>query len=162
MISSSYDYILYASGRHKILAPVSVLTVLISIIFQLILIPKDIAGVHLLGLGGRGAVIANIIAWFVWMIFQIFLCFRLLKINFNKQIIPMVIFAMFSVVFFEILVFNNNFSGKLIFFLMDLLLFFSGLIIFNIIDKNDRNLFLKLASLKRIGNEIIKELKIVK
>ena len=80
-LSSPFDHLLYATGKHKLMAPISFLSTFILIIFQLILIPKNLFGHSLLGLGGKGAIIASLFAWTFTAIIQIYLVWKYFKIK---------------------------------------------------------------------------------
>lgn len=158
MISSPYDHILYATGRHKILAPLTILTVGLTIILQLILVPKSLFSISLFGLGGSGAVLANLTAWFLSAIVKIYLVYRYFKIKPQLKSFYILIFAFLAVIIFRQ---EQIFIGKLLYLMLILSIFYIFIRTFRIIQSADvkyaKLVFNPIKIVQQIKQELINE-----
>jgi len=100
MISSPYDHVLYAAGKHQIIAPLTVLSVGLAGIFQLIFVPKNLFGINLFGLGALGSVLANLLAWFSAALVKIYLVYYYLKIKPYLKSFYIIILTLFIIILF--------------------------------------------------------------
>lgn len=74
-------------NRPDVAAKLGVLGASMNIFLNLILIPKHVFGLKLLGLGATGAAVATLISWIIGGIFTRFIVFRLTKTTVNWRII---------------------------------------------------------------------------
>lgn len=105
-----YYSILLVIEKHHWIPLISFLSIIILIIADLILIPKEFLGFKMLGLGAVGAALGNLLICIISGTLQIYLSYRYKKIGFNFQVFYF-IFA--GLLMFVITKFLNTFSAGL-------------------------------------------------
>ena len=159
MISSPYDHLLYATGKHKILVPLAVATVSLSIILQLIFVPKTLFSLNMFSLGAEGTVLANIIVWFISAVVEIYLVFKFFKIKpFSKGLAIFLIgFLIFLV--YSFLGIGNLFFAKILFLIAGLSVFYFSLKYLGIIASSDVKYMRIILNPKKIAKEGVRQVK---
>ncbi len=159
MISSPYTHLLYATGKHKILVPLTAVAVVLSILLQLILVPTTLFSLNMFSLGAEGTILANIIVWFLSAIVEIYLVFKFFKIKpFSKGLAIFLIgFLIFFVYLF--LGIENLFFAKILFLTTGLFVFYFSLKYLGIIAGSDVKYMRMILNPKKIAKESIRQVK---
>ncbi len=158
MLSSVYDHVLYATGRHKILVPLNFLSVFLMVLLQLAFVPKTLFSFRLLGLAGKGAILAKAISWFFAASVQIYLTYKLCDIRPFFRGLVILVFGFFILVSFWILNLNSEgFFKKISFLIIANVVFYILLRISGVINSADRKYFRKLIKLKNLIKEGLDE-----
>lgn len=149
MVSSCFDHILYASAKHKLMAPITLASTFLIIILQFILVPKT---------GAYGTIIANISGWFFCSMIQIYLVYKYLKIKFRGQNLVIIFLGIILIFFYSYLQTEQlGFLSRFLIYLASIISFYLLLLIIKIFTSQDKKYFLNLFNLKKIAQTGLSE-----
>lgn len=161
--SSPFDHLLYATGKHKLMAPIAFIGTVFLVILQLLLIPKSIFGLQAFGLGGKGAIISSLIVWFVTSAIQMYLVWKYFKIkpyfveNFRKIFVLIILIASFFYLFNLFL--SKSIFSKIIFLFFINVIYYFLIKSLKILRRVDVKYFREVLAIKSILKEGIEEFK---
>ena len=163
-LSIPYQNQLQGMNMPKILRNRVVLMVVINVILNLALIPKDIKsiGINLAGLGATGAAIATVVSYVIGLVYSRLMAWKLTGITGNARVL---IHAMAATLTGIMLHFLNNifFIARwyhlLGFTLMGLGIYLAILYIFKEFTKEDFYFFIDTLNIKKMWKYIVKEIK---
>lgn len=157
-----YSNILYAIEKHRILVKVNLINLFVLVSLNLLLVPRELFGVPLFGLGGVGAAVANIAIWVISGTTQIYIIRKNLKIPFFSNIFYYLISGAFMYLAYLVM-FNfdpfTSYIPKLISTVsFGLIVYFFILNLFRELSGNDLNYFLKIIKPKLLLKSAKKEI----
>lgn len=158
MISSPYDHLIYAAGKHKIMVFITLFSVFFSVLLQLIAVPETLFGFKMLGLGGMGTVLVRNTIWFFSALIQIKLVGKYFKIGFFKQGLPVIIYfflALTAIYFFDLSAISIGL--KLLVFIITTMIFYLLSVATKLAALKDWHYFKSLLNPKALLKEGVKD-----
>lgn len=81
-ISRPYSYVLLCSQQHKLFPAINIFVLILTIVFDIIFIPKSIFGLQFFGLGAAGAALASLLGWGVGLVLFGFVNYKYIAVKF--------------------------------------------------------------------------------
>jgi O-antigen/teichoic acid export membrane protein len=159
-----YRNLIMGIGKTKVLAIISIISVSAIIIFNIILIPKDIQfiGIELFGFGARGAALATLFSTIISFILFRIMTFKYERVFMNLQVIrPIIVAIIIGIIihFSQEFVTVDNLILLIIFGIFGVGFYFMLLFLVGGIKEEDRKLFRDIldpsAMLKYIKDEFL-------
>lgn len=161
-INRPYAAQLMGINRPDIAAKLGVLASIVNIFLNLLLIPEQLFGIRLFGLGAVGAAMATTFSWAIGIVAYRVILYRLTGTKLNGKVL-LHIFAAGTMggifYYFNILVFITKWYHLLGFFLIGLSIYFVILFIIREVKREDLAFFRDTTSITEMKNYISSELK---
>jgi O-antigen/teichoic acid export membrane protein len=164
-INRPYISHLIPSKRQKLFSQYSIFKNIIWLVLTLIVVPKTLFSIPMLGLGGIGLAFITLISWIVDAFFYRYFS-KKIGINFYKNIVWHIIFAVIaylSTYYLSSLFIRKMIQDDIIYILITTAIlfgiFFLQLLLFKEINKKDFKFFISFLSLKPYKESLIQELK---
>ena len=164
VLNLSRPYSIQTLGTDKLKSALTyqVIIAVVNILLNLILIPKQLFGIPLFGLGGMGAAIALLLANLIGMSLFRLKAIKISGRGINPKILIHILsaFSVFGILyyFFNIMI-NNNVIYLLIAAIIGEVLYILILILVGELNKQDMKFFLNVVNIKKMKNYIAGEIK---
>lgn len=160
-LTRPYSNLLFALEKGKYILLIGFVNLLVLLISDLILIPKEILNIHLFGLKGTGAALGIFNMWFINSLLTIYLVNKYSKIIFYEFIPKIIVVSLLSLVVLGIIkiVFPVGLLGIALGIVTFVLLYSLLTYITGLVNKTDIKYFKDIISPIKMGKYIKEEIK---